>query len=425
MSQQEVTICLIGDTGAGKSSFGNYYLGKEEFAASDSTDPVTLEAFAKSNEVEGCKRWVIDTEGLNDGQSINAVQIQNLAKLMRNYERGVNAITIALNGQYDRFSQGVKDIIKFAYNAFGTKEALNHICIVFTKCYDTRRPNRETKRTMYKEAVRKYLSEVSGIALEQIPEIPIFFVDCYPDDDNEETKENMIQFHGWVVSREPLDTKQFKEAGYREDRIEETRNHFSVGTEERDDTTYEIFEDQKRMKIVPNNQDPPRYSEWECINRYEEPIKKVIIEENHNVDLGYQYSDDLKTRYKVTVDQERKIIRDLRTGENIEVSPWYNSSEERRTEAGHLSEEIQTRNRIFERKEVEHHRGHGVFGGKDHTHYKIFHTTYQEQRINKYDYDGNKTNGKWFIVPGTLVTTQVGGGEEGGHTEGYDNKCLQ
>lgn len=73
----------------------------------------------------------------------------------------------------------------------------------------------------------------------------------------------------------------------------------------------------------------------------------MVIWNNLRVDLGYQYSDDLKTRYKVTVDQERKIIRDLRTGENIEVSPWYNSSEERRTEAGPLSEEIQTMNRIF------------------------------------------------------------------------------
>ena len=107
MQNDEVTILMIGDTGVGKSSFGNIYLEKPIFEASDSTDPVTLKADAQSNKINGCTRYAIDTVGFNDGQSIDSVQIQNLAILMRNYLRGVNGIVIVLNGMCDRFSQEI------------------------------------------------------------------------------------------------------------------------------------------------------------------------------------------------------------------------------------------------------------------------------------------------------------------------------
>lgn len=84
----------------GKSSFGNMYLQDNVFEANDSTESVTQEAIAKSKVIDNCTRWVTDTEGLNDGESINSIQIQNFAKLMRNYERGVNAVVAVLNGQY-------------------------------------------------------------------------------------------------------------------------------------------------------------------------------------------------------------------------------------------------------------------------------------------------------------------------------------
>ncbi|KAK8876464.1 hypothetical protein M9Y10_006677 [Tritrichomonas musculus] len=84
----------------GKSSFGNLYLQDNVFEANDSTEPVTQEAIDKSKVIDNCTRWVTDAEGLNDGESINSIQNQNFAKLMRNYERGVNAVVAVLNGQY-------------------------------------------------------------------------------------------------------------------------------------------------------------------------------------------------------------------------------------------------------------------------------------------------------------------------------------
>lgn len=34
----------------------------------------------------------------------------------------------------------------------------------------------------YKQVVREYLSEVSGAPIKEDPEVPIFFVDYYPDE---------------------------------------------------------------------------------------------------------------------------------------------------------------------------------------------------------------------------------------------------
>lgn len=204
----EITICLIGDTGVGKSSFGNLILDEEKFAASESPDPVTLEAVAKSKEFTDIIKWVIDTEGLNDGNSINSIQIKNLALLLKNYKRGVNVISIVLNRRHPRFSQGVKDIIQFTYNAFATKELMSHICIVFTNCDNPRFPNRQLKKTEFMDKVRKYLSEISGISIDKVPVIPCFFVDCYSDGQNQETNDNMDQFNSWSLLKEPKISKK-------------------------------------------------------------------------------------------------------------------------------------------------------------------------------------------------------------------------
>jgi hypothetical protein len=65
---------------------------------------VTLATSAQSATINGLTRWVVDTQGLADGQHISAKQIQNMALFLRDWRRGVNGIAIVLNGQNDRFS---------------------------------------------------------------------------------------------------------------------------------------------------------------------------------------------------------------------------------------------------------------------------------------------------------------------------------
>jgi hypothetical protein len=161
---QCVTCVLIGDTGVGKSEFGNRYLGQRVFEANDSAFPVTLQPKTQSAIVNGMTRYVIDTEGHADGNSISSEQIQKLSIFLKSWQKGVNGVCVILNGQYDRFSQGIKDTLQWAYNTFGTKDVLSHICIIFTRCYDgISYPNRERKQNEYRQVVQQFLSQVSGI----------------------------------------------------------------------------------------------------------------------------------------------------------------------------------------------------------------------------------------------------------------------
>ncbi|KAK8847912.1 hypothetical protein M9Y10_018960 [Tritrichomonas musculus] len=91
---------------------------------------------------------------------------------------------------------------------------------------------------------------------------------------------------------------------------------------------------------------------------------------------------------------------------------------------GNESKEIENRQIKIEKKEVEHHKSHSMFGpsSKNHTHFKIFHITRTEQRTVSTDVDGNKKYSEWTIVPGTESKHEVRNGMEGGFTEGYENE---
>lgn len=94
------------------------------------------------------------------------------------------------------------------------------------------------------------------------------------------------------------------------------------------------------------------------------------------------------------------------------------------SEDGKKDEEIQIRERKFERKEVVHHTPHSLFGrsSKNHTHYTIFHITSSEQRTVATDSNGNKSFSDWTLVPGSEVKQEVCSGMEGGFTDAYERE---
>lgn len=383
MERKEITVLLLGDTGAGKSTFANYYLGENVFEENDNEEPVTTETVCKSTRVNGCQRYVIDTVGFNNGQSINSVQIQNITKLMRSYKHGINVIAIILNGQYDRFSQGVKNIIQFAYNIFGTKEAMNNMCIVFTKCYSMTNPKRETKQIKYRNAFIKYLSEISGTPLGEAPKIPIFFVDCKSEHENIDSKQQLNLFHAFACVCDPLSTK------------------ISRGIQTIDDVSYELFEDQKRTEIVPNNKDHTRCTEKTCVGNCNWNVNKETIDGNGNANFSFKNRSDGNIIIKTTSFEPIKLEIIVET-------------------------KIETRKRVFERKEVCHHSAHSLFGksSSNHTHYIIYLITQTIQRTVKTDFDGKKIYSDWLIVPGSENKQEIRRGMEVGYYAEYEKEIL-
>jgi hypothetical protein len=205
------------------------------------------------------------------------------------------------------------------------------------------------------------LQDVSGVST--VPQIPIFFVDS-PNMESQETKSNMIQFHGWLASRNPLSTTQVREVALR-DKIEEEFAE-AVFVEYRTEgppenqSRFAVYEDRKRQKITPYNGDQPRYDEWTVERRWEEP-------------------------------------------------------------AGHQSVNIHTIQHEVEEKRVEHHNAHSFagFSSHDHTHYTVIRKTWVEQWKETISFDGTvqKTNP---VQVGGVCENVIRQDRERGFTQGYE-----
>jgi hypothetical protein len=301
------------------------------FEAGDNPQRVTLEPKVASSVVDGYLRCVIDTEGHEDGNTIGSELISRLADFLKKWQNGVNGVCIVLNGQYDRFSQGIKDILQWSYNTFGTPDVLNHICIIFTRCYDgCSQPNRAKKQSQYRTTVQEFLMKISGVS--NVPLLPVFFVDSL-NYNSDETTRNIINFHEWLKNRPPLTTQLVRAVELRERIEEEIQNRHFKEYHCSGPPNYRyriaISEKRTRQKITPNNGDPVRHGKWKVLRTWEQPAGHQTI---------------------------------------VTYSQWHG----------------------VEWKEVEHHSSHSWsgFSSHDHTHYAIKRKKWEEQWTETTDYDG-------------------------------------
>lgn len=411
----KISLLLLGDAAAGKSSFGNLFLGEELLEESQSSYPVTKKAITKSvTAVDGTTKTVIDTEGFNSGETVNDEQIRSITTALRRFKDGINGVALVLNGQCPRFSQTVKDILWFVNDCFGTPEVFRHICIVFTRVYAAvpNYPNRDQLREEYGEAVRQFLQVFSN---EIIPKVNCYFVDS-KDPKGAETEKNLAQLEEWLLSREAMATAAIREAAFQYTVQYEERKRISVGFYVSGDTKYEKFEDQRRTVLIPNNGDSRRYTAWEGIHSYAEAIERTRIEKKEKVTKGKVFKGNVC--YMQLADQERVVTIDLRT-QNVTESPWHDTRTSL-VEVGRRTE--RTLRRTMEREEkVVHHQkvGHIWFLTSDETTYEIYRITYNEEATEITDFDGKTFVTEWRIVPGSHQKTLERQGNEAGFTPAY------
>jgi hypothetical protein len=361
MIQPRATCLLIGETGVGKSQFGNRYLQQDVFATGGGAAAVTRSTRAHSANLAGQTRWVIDTEGHADGTSLSADQIQDIAGFLQRSELGMNGICIVLNVSSYRFSQGPRDVVQWSYNSFGTPEFLGHVSLLFTHCSDTiPESSRVTKRTEFRQSVEDFLQVVSGEA--RVPQIPVFFIDSLARG-SAETERNLMQFHEWLVHRTPLPTRNVRAVPLRETIETEDARKVLVGYRYEgapsDQSRFAIYEDRDRYKLTPHNGDPVRYSEWRVLRHWEEA-------------------------------------------------------------AGHQTIVTMSKTHETEHKSVDHHGRHSMFGfsSRNHTHYSIYRRRWTEQWTVTTDFDRNVTATQPSQV-GQTAEWQVNAGREHGWTKAY------
>lgn len=378
----DVTVMFIGDTGSGKSSVGNLFLGEKVFEESQKPQPCTLTPTYHTSIVAGVKRIVIDTEGFDDGRHITEEQIHNLAQMLKHYQGGINSIGIVIQAQVMRFTQGVKDVIKFVYDALG-KQVITHLCVMFTFC-STKFPNRDIKKNEYRKILEEYIKEISGI--EEVPNIPMYFVNCAKPN-KEFVKNEMTQFFGWSSSRSKIKPSDFEEVplGYKVE--DEEEKDVSLGCFKDGLNTIERFVDRKRKKITPNNGDQPRFTDWETTREYTKTVTEVKIEERNN--QHHSFVTENGKKYEILVDEQRTVTLDYKTGKKTE-GPWGEVNRSKRLIAQSSSHEEEVEDKAYMPCE----------GG-----YKL--VTYKKKRQIRTDPDGNVSYGEWTEVYGSRNEQKV------------------
>ena len=321
-----ITIMFIGQTGAGKSAVGNGYLQIEAFETSESPDSCTAYTGPHENTVNGTKRIVIDTQGLDDTKGLDQRNVQQMVEFLRGWDHGVNAIGIVINGQSPKLDMGTQKLLKLIHVFFNDNNIWNSIFLVFTRWYDGVMSQKAKQgRLAYAEKVRKIARECIG--REDVnPQIPCYFVDACEDLNSFDmnTQNEFALIHAFACGKQPISTKDFKVPDVHYFQLfPEYRDNVLISETFSDDEMERtrIFADQTRNRQVAYD-GKESYSEWvNTDTRTEVTRKKIEIE--FQKEVQYDQKRELKFAQKgqviipILIDT-RRIVPD-----HIDVETFY------------------------------------------------------------------------------------------------------
>lgn len=273
----KTSILILGETGNGKSSLGNFILNRKEiFPTSDGSD-------SKTKITKGCYGigetrdiFVIDTPGLQDPQGEDKSHFENLL-IYTKKQTHLQGIIIVFNYQCDRFAEHIKHMIKLLCNAFPQKYFFNHVALVWTKYYYYLPNNNKYKRFKKIEKITeemiKLIEEENLISPKKFP---CFFVDSDFEKQDYFSKQEMKRLIEWSSNLSYLDSNLTKIVNpLISKEIEEFREIYSHKNKILNKIiTY--YSQQKRKKQIFYNK-IINYTDWKEYNKRESIYYEPII----------------------------------------------------------------------------------------------------------------------------------------------------
>ena len=281
---QAFTVIGIGETGNGKSAFLNAYLQKNAFQSSNKPNSCTKITSAESNIINNKILKAIDTPGIKDTDNTDQENVKQLVEFLLNYEDGINAVAIVLNGQNDKFTKDTEKFIKIAHQMFNHPDFWEHLCIIFTKWYSEM--TEEQKKTKQDEYKKKVIASINKYTDSNINiDLPVFFVDSENYKTDKKTKTELNKFNNFVFSKNAMKTTQAEVPNvFYEKVIREERNNYrykeNLISEDGMKRT-EYFANQSRNKLI-DYYGNISYTNWKNEKEWEIVKTKTIEYDTQN-----------------------------------------------------------------------------------------------------------------------------------------------
>lgn len=178
----EKIICLIGETGNGKSTFINQITKKDECPEGNGPESLTTEPKMVNIDYEGYNFYFIDTPGLNDkkGDNENLKQLNELRKCPR-----INAFILMLKFNDLRITESIqRSLIEFM-KIFPSKSFWNNIIIVRSWSFDDNSRGNILKGIQKDEKLTSFMKNLNINIPQEIKE---FYIDLK----SKELKKNIL-----------------------------------------------------------------------------------------------------------------------------------------------------------------------------------------------------------------------------------------
>jgi len=199
-------IILIGETGSGKSSFGNFALGIEDaFKVSDDPKLCTTETIRNISRLDP-EICIVDTPGFEDSQDGDKIHYEQMLKIIKKMQ-DLNFILLVFNYTSPRFTSSIQFMIKILCSVF-PRNLAHHVGILFTH-YDHEyqiRINKKKKKEP-KEERKEFIKEIMELISQTTNEElflgpPVFYLDSYVEDDY--SKEELYRLIAFAKSLKPI-----------------------------------------------------------------------------------------------------------------------------------------------------------------------------------------------------------------------------